>query len=311
MVELMRLQRASAVAVIAVLFTATSGYTQSGRPSEMKSGYANASLLISGRELSERLTEPGIRILDVRSAEKYTVGHTLAAGNIHIGAMTTSLNEVPGMLAPVDVIERVLGEHGVTDKTRVIVYDDVGGPVATRLFWALEYLGHPQVSVLQGGFGLWQKEKRLESREIAKAAAARFMANPRAERLADKQWVQNHLKDPSVVLVDARSAEEFTGKVGGPGVKRPGHIPGAVNVNWVLNLTEAEPREFKPSARLAELYGQAGATQQKEILVYCHTGARASNASERSCASVSILCRSSGSSISCCMAALPCCARPR
>ena len=276
MVKLMRFQRALAVAVVAVLLTATSGYTQSGRAPD--SGYANTALLMSRRELSERLTEPGIRILDVRSPEKYMAGHIPGAVNMQIGEITTRLKGVPGMLAPADVVERVLGEHGVTNKTRVVVYDDMGGPVATRLFWALEYFGHPQVSVLQGGFGLWQKEKRSESREIAKTAAARFGADPRAKRLADKQWVQYHLKDPSVVLVDARSAGEFTGMVGGPGVKRPGHIPGSVNVNWVLNLTEAEPREFKPSAQLAELYRQAGVTPQKEILVYCHTGARASNA---------------------------------
>jgi len=278
MVEFMRLRRAWAVAVVAVLFTATPGYTQSGRLSEMNGSYANTSLLISGRELSERLTEPGIRILDVRSSEKYTAGHIPGGVNIHIGEITTRLNGVPGMLAPADVVVRVLGEGGVTDGTRVIVYDDIGGPAATRLFWALDYVGHPRVSVLQGGFDLWQKEKRSESREIVKTAAARFMANPRAERLADKQWVQDHLQDPSVVLVDARSAEEFTGKVPGRDVQRPGHIPGAVNVNWVLNLTGAEPRQFKSSARLAALYGRAGVTPEKEIVVYCHTGARASNA---------------------------------
>ena len=64
----------------------------------------------------------------------------------------------------------------------------------------------------------------------------------------------------------------------GRDVKRPGHIPGAVNVDWILNLTETKPQQFKPSTELARLYREAGATPEKEIVVYCRTGVRASHA---------------------------------
>lgn len=57
----------------------------------------------------------------------------------------------------------------------------------------------------------------------------------------------------------------------GPG-KGPGHIPGAVNVDWVRNLTPTEPRQFKAGVELARLYRRVGVTPDKEILVYCRTG---------------------------------------
>ena len=238
----------------------------------------NASLLISGAELARRLNEPGIRILDVRPAEQYGTGHIPGALNLTAAQITRSLNGIPGMLAPMSDVEQVLGERGVGRETQVVIYDEIGGMSATRLFWVLDFLGHSQVSVLQGGYKVWEQERRLASREIPKLATGRFNAQPRPDRLADKTWVQAHLKDPSIIIVDARSPEEFTGAVAGRDVKRPGHIPGAVNVDWILNLTETKPQQFKPSTELARLYREAGATPEKEIVVYCRTGVRASHA---------------------------------
>src|SRR3990172_5351697 len=156
----------------------------------------NASLLISGAELARRLNEPGIRILDVRPAEQYGTGHIPGALNLTAAQITRSLNGIPGMLAPMSDVEQVLGERGVGRETQVVIYDEIGGMSATRLFWVLDFLGHSQVSVLQGGYKVWEQERRLASREIPKLATGRFNAQPRPDRLADKTWVQAHLKDP-------------------------------------------------------------------------------------------------------------------
>ena len=77
--------------------------------------------------------------------------------------------------------------------------------------------------------------------------------------------------------MDARSPEEFDGEVPGRDVKRPGRIPGAVNVDWVRNLTTEEPRQVKGGAELARLYRRAGVTPDKEVVAYCRTGVRASH----------------------------------
>ena len=267
---------ASAVLVGLLLIVTTTHAKNWGDQAKDK-GYTDASLLVSGEELAAHLGEGGIRLLDARPPEQYTVGHTPGAVSLPLAEITRTVNGVPEMLAPLAELEQMLGQRGVMQDSQVLIYDDLGGIQATRLFWALDYLGHTRVSVLDGGFARWQRDGRPISREESTSNAVPHRGDPRLDRLADRTWVQAHLRDPSVVLVDARSAEEFTGQVPGRDVKRPGHIPGAVNVEWVRNLTETEQRQFKTAAEVEALYRQVGGTPDKEIVVYCRTGVRASH----------------------------------
>ncbi len=265
------------VIVPVLLFTAATAYAECWGNEATVKGYANASLLVSGQEVADHLGEAGIRILDARPPERYAAGHIQGAVSLPIAEITRTLNGVPGMLAPIEEIEHALGRRGISRDSYVVIYDDFGGNQATRLFWVLDYLGHAQVSLLQGGFGLWQQDGRPTSRDVPKVATTRYQGEPRPDRLADRTWVRARLKDPSIILVDARSPEEFDGKVRGRQIRRPGHIPGSVNVDWVRNLTSAQPRRFKASAELVRLYRLTGVTPDREIVVYCRTGMRASH----------------------------------
>ncbi|MBI3016029.1 MAG: sulfurtransferase [Candidatus Tectomicrobia bacterium] len=265
-------------AVVAVLLLiASTGYAQCWGDQAKAQGYGNAALLASGQEVADHLGEAGVRILDARSPERYAAGHIPGAVNLPVAEVSRTINGVPGMLTPVREVEQALGARGVTRESRVVIYDDFGGDQATRLFWALDFMGHPRVSVLQGGFGLWQREGRPVARDPSQPLVTRYRAAPDSTRLADAAWVKARLDDPAAVLVDSRSPEEFDGEVPGREVSRPGHIPGAVNVDWVRNLTPTETRRFKAGAELARLYRRAGVTPDKEILVYCRTGVRASH----------------------------------
>lgn len=261
----------------AMLLGATKGYAQCWGNQAKTKGYANASLLVSAQELADHLGEADIQILDARPPERYAAGHIPGALNLPVAEITRTIDGVPGMLAPIKEVQEALGRRGVTGDIRVVIYDDFSGDQATRLFWALDYLGHPQVSVLQGGFALWQQEGRPIARELPKGKTVRYKAKLQPDRLADRTWVLARLQDPSIVRVDARSPEEFVGKVPGREVKRPGHIPDAVNVDWVRNLTTTEPRQFRTAEELGRLYREAGVTPDKEVVVYCRTGVRASH----------------------------------
>lgn len=240
-------------------------------------GYANPSLLASAQELADHLGDAGVRIVDARPPERYAAGHVPGAVSLPVGEITRTAGGVPGMLAPVEEVARALGERGVTRKARVVVYDDVGGVEAARLFWALEYLGHGRVSVLQGGFRLWVRDGRPIARDTAEPAPAHYEATPDAGRLADAARVKAALGDPGVVLLDARSPEEFEGKVAGKDVPRAGHIPGAVNVDWTRHLGPSDPPRVKEAADLAGIYRRAGVTADKAVIAYCRTGVRAAH----------------------------------
>jgi thiosulfate/3-mercaptopyruvate sulfurtransferase len=227
--------------------------------------------------VADHLGEAGLVILDARSPDRYAAGHIPGAVNLPVADITRAINGVPGMLAPLPEVERALGARGITRNSRLVIYDDSSAEQATRVFWALDFLGHSQVGVLQGGFGQWQREGRPISRDAAPSTPAGYTAAPDPAKIADLAWMRAHLDNPAVVLVDSRSPEEFDGGVPGRDVKRPGHIPGAMNVDWVRNLTTAEPRQIKAGADLARIYRRAGATPDKEIVVYCRTGVRASH----------------------------------
>lgn len=261
-----------------LLLVAPSARAQCWGEEAKAEGYANPGLLASTQEVADHLDEAGIRILDARAPDRYGAGHIPGAVSLPVEDITRTINGVPGMLAPIVEMEQVLGDREITRETQIVIYDDFGGDQATRVFWALEFLGHPRASVLQGGFTLWQLERRRVSGDTPAAAPARYQATPDPARLADLAWVKASLADRGAVLVDARSPEEFDGEVPGRDVKRPGHIPGAVNVDWVRNLTPTGPRQFKAGPDLARLYRRAGVTPDREVVVYCRTGVRASHA---------------------------------
>jgi thiosulfate/3-mercaptopyruvate sulfurtransferase len=96
---------------------------------------------------------------------------------------------------------------------------------------------------------------------------------PRPEVLADAPWVDAHRKDDRVLLLDARTREEFDGTKTEEAVARPGHIPGAVNLDWTMTLVDGRFREL---GQLRQLLAGAGATPGKEIVTYCRVGTRAS-----------------------------------
>jgi thiosulfate/3-mercaptopyruvate sulfurtransferase len=262
---------------IALWLQAPTAHAQCWGDEAKAKGYANPALLASGQEVADHLGDADVRILDTRSPDRYVAGHIPGAVNLPVAEITGTLNGIPGMLAPVPELGKILGGRGMTRETWVVIYDDFGGDQATRVFWALEFLGHPRVGVLQGGFGLWQREGRPIARDQVTPAPLRYMPAPDPAKLADLAWVKAHLDDRGVILLDSRSPEEFDGEVPGRDVARPGHIPGAVNVDWVRNLTTSEPRQFKAGADLARLYRRAGVTPEKEIAVYCRTGVRASH----------------------------------
>jgi thiosulfate/3-mercaptopyruvate sulfurtransferase len=83
------------------------------------------------------------------------------------------------------------------------------------------------------------------------------------------------MKRPNVVIVDARSPAEYSGF--DVQAKRGGHIPGALNIDWVRNVTNDALKTFKPAPELRKMYEAAGVTPDKEIIVHCHTGVRAAH----------------------------------
>ncbi len=229
--------------------------------------YPNGHLLVDAAWLRARLGDPALRVVDLRTAPAYAAGHVPGAVNFQVEALRTTA---------VDVLEGRLGRAGIAPQNTVVLYDDQGGLAATRMFLALEYLGHDRMHVLNGGFQAWTAAGGPVAREAARPLGTTYRARPRPDVIATKADVLAGLKDAGRVLVDARSGPEFRGQ--DVRAARGGRIPGARHVEWTQNLRrEPEPPVWKSAADLQAMYAAAGATPDKEVVTYCQTHSRASH----------------------------------
>jgi len=262
-----RVYRVLVIAVLGLCLATAVAQAQTG-------GYARPELLAETEWLAQRLTDPQVRIVDLRAEDAYRRGHIPGAVHLSPHQLKDPDNEVY-VIAP-DRFARLMGDLGIGNDTTVVGYDDQGGLFAARLWWVLEYYGHAQAKVLNGGWNKWVQEKRPVTAAVPHPQPVAFAVKPDPTKLSLVDDLLTHLKRPDVVILDARSPGEYSGF--DVRARRGGHIPGAVNLEWVRNLTTDAVKTFRPAAELRKMYEGAGITTDKEIITYCQTGVRAAHA---------------------------------
>jgi thiosulfate/3-mercaptopyruvate sulfurtransferase len=236
-------------------------------------GYARAELLAETDWLAQHLSDHGLRIVDMRSESAYRKGHLPGAVHLDWKALKDPDNEL--YVIPPEKFATLMGQLGVSNDTTVVGYDDQGGLGPARLWWVLDYYGHGKAKVLNGGWNKWTKEKHPVTTEVPTPSPTQFSANTESGEICLVEELLVEMKRPNVVIVDARSPAEYSGFE--VQAKRGGHIPGALNIDWVRNVTNDALKTFKPAPELRKMYEAAGVTPDKEIIVHCHTGVRAAH----------------------------------
>lgn len=235
--------------------------------------YANPHLLWSVDELKSRLQDPRLVLMDMRPPEAYSNGHIPGARSFDIFGISL-IDTRPGPLeAFLWTIEHLIQAKGVNSDSTVVAYDDIAGMRSARLFWFLEFFGHDDVHMLNGGFNAWQSEGLPITHEAAIPKAGNFKMKPHLERLATVEDVRANLNSPSVVIVDTRSDGEYTGKV--VRSARGGAIPGAVHLEWTNNLDSNG--FFKSADELTKMYAERNIGPDKEVIPHCQGAYRSAH----------------------------------
>ena len=232
-------------------------------------------MLVSTEWLAGHLRDESLVVLHAGSQKDYEAGHIPGARLVTLaGISVTGENGLRLEMPPVNALEEAVGRLGVTAGSRVIVYagtDSVQS--ATRVWFTLDYLGlGNRASLLDGGLALWQAERRPVSTEALPVEPRRFTAHPAPDRIVDAAWVQAHLADPQVQLLDARLPEFYSGANAG-GMSRAGHIPGARSVPYTSLLDEHG--RLKPAPALRATLGAGGTVAPALTVTYCHIGQQA------------------------------------
>jgi len=259
-----------ALSVLAVLTLATNAAA---------GGYANPQLLLDTDELARLLDAPGLRLVDLRrdpdrGEAAYRAGH-LVPGAVFVawGELDDAAANAEGFPIRPERAAILFGRLGIDHDTAVVAYDDAGGLLAARLFFVLEYYGHTRTRLLNGGLGKWRAERRPLTSAPTAVEPTRFVPQARRELIATAEEVRASLGTPEVCLVDARSPQEYAGS--DVRARRGGHIPDAVNVDWVTTLNPDQT--FKPADDLRRLFEAAGVRPDRQIITYCQTGLRAAH----------------------------------
>lgn len=241
--------------------------------------------LISPAEVAAHLDDPDWAIVDCRFAladpakgrRDYLAAHIPGAVYAHLDE-DLSAPIIPGQsgrhpLPAIDDFAAKLSQWGIDDRTQVVVYDDNSGFIAGRLWWMLRWLGHDAAALLDGDWRLWLAEERPTRAGVETRAPRTFVARPRPHLLATADEITAKLGDPALHLFDVRMAERYRGE---NETIDPvaGHIPGAVNAPYTLNL-DADGR-FLAANELRERYeALLGDAPVHEAIFYCGSGVSA------------------------------------
>ncbi|MGE0813562.1 MAG: sulfurtransferase [Vicinamibacterales bacterium] len=254
-------------AAAALLVTATQGRAQT--PAQR---FARPDLIVDGDWLARNLSAPGLRIVDMRP-RGYADGHIPGAVWLDNNAIR-SPKAPPTFLPTPQEFASLMGRLGISDTTRVVVYDERGGLYAARLWWILNLHGHANVALLDGGWPGWVAGKRAVDAAVPAVAPAVFTVRKGTVGVATADDVKAAINNPAVRLVDARTQGEIDGR-DLRGIKRGGYIESSIPVYWE-DLLDASTRAVKGPAEVEALWRGKGIGATDQVIVYCQVGMRAS-----------------------------------
>jgi thiosulfate/3-mercaptopyruvate sulfurtransferase len=240
---------------------------------------AGSKLLVQTGWLAAHLNDSNVVVLHVApNRTSYDAGHISGARFLPLSDVAVTRNGIPNQLPTVDVMKAAFERVGIGDKSRVVIYGDMSGLFAARVYFALDYLGHgTHAALLDGGLEKWKAEHRNISTDAPASKSVTLTAKARPELIADLSAMKQIVAGKNTTLIDARPPDEYSGAKAGDGVPRGGHIPGAKNVFWMENLVSKDNPILKPAPEMLAKYEAAGVKRGKKLVVYCRTGVQASH----------------------------------
>ena len=196
--------------------------------------FVHPNLIVSVRWLMQHTTDPHLRLVDARPTAEYDQGHIPGAVSLPV-ADTFDPAQPKNYPDTTAKLEALFASRGLSNTTRIIIYDNGKDHRSARLFWTLEYVGATNVAVLNGGLTQWQAEQGALSTVSVHGEPGTFVATVDPAKLPTAAQCKLALGDPTKVILDARSPEEFRGE--DVRAKYSGHMPGAVHIDWRENFT--------------------------------------------------------------------------
>ncbi|MGB0626595.1 MAG: 3-mercaptopyruvate sulfurtransferase [Alphaproteobacteria bacterium] len=247
--------------------------------------YANPGSLVDTAWVAEHLEDSNVRILDGsyhlaatgRDAKaEYAAAHIPGALHFDIDTVCDPApTPSPHMFPSNENFAAAVGGMGISNDTRVIVYDADGLFCAPRVWWMFRVFGHENVAVMTGGFRTWQAENRPVTTDVATFPQTTFNATRDDTKLRSIEQITANLDSNQELVLDARAANRFAGELpeAREGVE-PGHIPGSANLPYA-EIVDAEAGAFRDVNTLRAAFDRVGADGSRTVATSCGSGVTA------------------------------------
>ncbi len=234
-----------------------------------------ATVLIDSKELQNKLNNNDLVIIDMSDETQYQRFHLPNALYLPYRAINQRNKKHVSKSIGSDNIVKLLSYMGITEKSDIVIYDDMGGLHASRLYWELERLGHKKLAILNGGLVSWVLNNYKVTNKVVNPTKATYTASKSSSNtLASLADITAASKDPKTIILDVRSKEEYFGN---PKNRRSGHIPGAKWFPWQQSVNfEDGFKQQKPADIMKNLQTVGVTDKNAEVIVYCQSGHRAS-----------------------------------
>jgi len=228
--------------------------------------------------LADHLGDPDIAIVDGstylptanRNARaEFLAEHIPGAVFFDVDEIADKSSGLPHMLQDAEAFGRSVGQLGIANDMRIVVYDGDGLFSAPRVRWNFMIMGASEVHILEGGLPKWKAENRPLEAGPASPVPTTFAAEFDASAVVDLSY----MRQPDRQIVDARPAGRFTGQTPEPRAgMRSGHMPGALNGPYPSLV---ENGVLKPAEALRAQFEAAGIDLTKPTVTTCGSGVTA------------------------------------
>jgi thiosulfate/3-mercaptopyruvate sulfurtransferase len=234
--------------------------------------------------LISRLNDPDVVVVDGswhlagRDARKeYDAGHIPGAVFFDIDAIADTANPLPHMLPTLEVFADAVGQLGIDDRQKIVVYDSVGLSSAPRVWWTFRVMGAADVVILDGGLPAWVAEGLPTDANRVSRTPRKFHASLDPAVVVDLEGVRSGLAAGVLQVVDARPAARFLGEAPEPrDWVKTGRIPGSLNLPSSDLIANGR---LKNEAALRQSFADAGVDLARPIATSCGSGVNAATLS--------------------------------
>lgn len=230
--------------------------------------------LVSSSWLASKLGSPDLVILDASlhlpaaardAAAEFAESHIPGARFFDLTQLTDKTSDVPAAHPRPEQLTQALAACGVTESSRIVIYDDSMVKTAARTWFLLNAHGIENVAILDGGIAKWRSEGRAVESGMPAPIASEPMTLTTPTRIRYKAEMLANLDSGEAYVLDARDAARFAGEV-----EDGGHIPNSCNLPFP-KLFDADGT-YKAHADLSAALEAAGITAEKPVTATCGSG---------------------------------------